>query len=189
MDLIYKVVDNKYSSIKQALKEEFNISSRLYLRLKKTYNIFLNDKAISYDKFLSINDKIEIRLGFKEDNSNIKPTKMHLEVLYEDEYLLVLNKEPGFAVHPSLMHYETSLSNGVKYYFDSIGLQRKIRIVNRLDKDTSGIVIFAKNEYIQERLIHQMKNNIFKKEYIGILDGQLKSKKGTINAPIARKKR
>lgn len=67
------------------------------------------------------------------------------------------------------------------------GLKRKIRIVNRLDRDTSGIVIFAKNEYIQEALICQMRSHIFQKEYIGILEGNVFPKSGTINAPIARK--
>ena len=86
------------------------------------------------------------------------------------------------------MHYENSLSNGVKYYFNSINLKRKIRPVNRLDKNTSGIVIFAKNEYIQECLVKQMKLGLFKKEYIALLKGNIKENKGTINAPIARKK-
>ena len=84
-------------------------------------------------------------------------------------------------------HYEDSLSNGVKYYFDSIGLKRKIRPVNRLDKNTSGIVIFAKNEYLQEALIKQMKNKKFEKEYFALLEGNIKEDSGTINAPIARK--
>ena len=102
---------------------------------------------------------------------------MDLNILYEDKYLLILNKPSNIAIHPSLRHFDNSLSNGVKYYFDSISLKRKIRIVNRLDRDTSGIVIFAKNEYIQEALITQMKKNIFKKEYIAILEGILDKKK------------
>ena len=102
---------------------------------------------------------------------------MDLDILYEDKYLLILNKPSNIAIHPSLRHFDNSLSNGVKYYFDSISLKRKLRIVNRLDRDTSGIVIFAKNEYIQEALITQMKKNIFKKEYIAILEGILDKKK------------
>ena len=86
-----------------------------------------------------------------------------------------------------MLHYEHSLSNGVKYYFDSIGLKKKIRPINRLDKDTSGIVIFAKNEYIQECLVSQMKSKDFQKEYIAICDGIFDKKVGTINLPIARK--
>ena len=76
---------------------------------------------------------------------------------------------------------------GVKYYFETTNLKRKIRPVNRLDKDTSGIVIFAKNEYIQEALIRQMKSNHFKKEYIAFLDGIVEETIGTIEAPILRK--
>ena len=69
----------------------------------------------------------------------------------------------------------------------TIGLKKKIRPVNRLDKDTSGIVIYAKNEYIQECLVKQMKSNSFKKEYVAILEGHLENVKGTINKPISRK--
>ena len=78
---------------------------------------------------------------------------------------------------------------GVKYYFEQIGLKRKIRPVNRLDLNTSGLIIFAKNEYIQECLIQQMTSNLFKKEYIAIVSGKFANaeKSGTINLPIARK--
>ncbi len=186
MDLYYKVIEDNLT-IKQVLREKFNISSRLYLKSKRGNHIFLNGSPISYDSILKINDIVEIDLNFEEDNSNIVPTKMSLDILYEDKYILIINKSPFVAVHPSITHFSDSLSNGVKYYFDSISLHRKIRIVNRLDKDTSGIVIFAKNEYIQEALISQMKENIFKKEYIGILDGYLSEKSGIISAPIARR--
>ncbi len=187
MDLEYKITSNKYDNIKQILKEEFGISSRLFLKLKRENHIYLNGNPISNDNILSNGDIIGVDLNFIEDNSNIVSTKMDLNILYEDNYMLILDKPSGIAVHPSLRHYEKSLSNGVKYYFDSINLKRKIRIVNRLDKDTSGIVIFAKNEYIQENLISQMKNNIFQKEYIGILVGILENKSGIIDAPISRK--
>ena len=100
---------------------------------------------------------------------------MNLDIIYEDDSYIVINKPAGIPVHPSMLHYENSLSNGVKFYFDSIGLKKKIRPVNRLDKDTSGIVIFAKNEYIQENLIKQMKKKIFYKEYIAICDGIFKN--------------
>ena len=85
------------------------------------------------------------------------------------------------------MHYSDSLANGVKFYFDRIGLRKKIRIVNRLDRNTSGIVIFAKNEYIQETLIKQMQSKEFKKEYLAIVEGILQEKSGTLDFPIARK--
>ena len=176
MDLKYKVIDNKYFNIKDILRSEFGISSRLYLKLKNANKIYLNGKTVLSSSNISIGDIIEVDLSFEEDNSNIVPTKMELDIIYEDKYILAINKPAGIAVHPSLRHFENSLSNGVKYYFDSVNLHRKIRIVNRLDKDTSGSVLFAKNEYIQENLIRQMKNDLFKKEYLGIVNRSFREK-------------
>lgn len=189
MDLKYIVKNNKYKTIKEILKAEFDISSRLYLKLKRTNHIFLNNSPIPYDKAVNNGDIIEIDLNFEEDNSNIVGTKMDLDILYEDNYLLIINKPAGCAIHPSILHFEDSLSNGVKYYFDSIDLKRKIRIVNRLDKDTSGVVIFAKNEYIQECLISQMKNNSFKKEYIALLTRDIRRKSWNYKCTNCTKRR
>lgn len=188
MDLVYTIVDNKYSNIKEILKSEFHISDRLLRRLKNDNKIYLNNIPVNvnYGNFCT-GDIVNIDLNFDEEYDNILPTKMTLDILYEDNYLLVVNKQPNTPVHPSCNHFSDSLSNGIKFYYDSVGLKRKIRIVNRLDKDTSGIVIFAKNEYVQESLINQMKTHTFKKEYIAILDGVIEENTGTISAPIARK--
>ena len=132
-------------------------------------------------------DTVSVLIDFEEDNSNIVASNIPLNIIYEDDYLLVLNKPANIAIHPSILHFDNSLSNGVKFYFDKLGLKKKIRIVNRLDRNTSGIVILAKNEYIQECLIKQMKTNEFKKEYLAIAKGILESKSGTLNFPIARK--
>ena len=188
MKLEYKIKDKKYENIKQILKEEFHISDRLIIKLKKNKQLYLNNEAISINHKFNIEDILSVNLDFYEESENIVPTKMNLNILFEDDGLLILDKPAGIPVHPSMMHYENSLSNGVKYYFNSINLKRKIRPVNRLDKNTSGILIFAKNEYIQECLVKQMKLGLFKKEYIALLEGNIKENKGTINAPIARKK-
>ncbi len=188
MDLEYKITNNKYDNIKQILKEEFHISDRLLKKLKLNHQIFLNYIPVNINySDLKIGDFISIVLDFEEEYDNIVPLESNLNIIYEDNYLLVVNKPSNMPVHPSCNHFEDSLSNIVKYYFDCIGLKRKIRIVNRLDKDTSGIVIFAKNEYIQEALIQQMKNNTFKKEYLAILNGILEKNSDIISAPIARK--
>lgn len=112
---------------------------------------------------------------------------MNLEIIYEDEAIIAINKASGIATHPSYMHFDNTLSNGVRFYFDVISLHKKIRPVNRLDLNTSGIVVFAKNEYVQENLIRQMAAGTLKKEYLAICDGIFEFKKGTINQPIARK--
>ena len=188
MELKYVVKDlSFYTNVRQVLKNEFNISNRLITKLKQNKSIYLNDEETYLNRPLSINNVVKCKIDFNESSENIVPVKMDLKIIYEDDYLLVIDKPFNMAVHPSILHYENSLSNGVKYYFESIGLNRKIRPVNRLDRDTTGIVIFAKNEYIQECLIKQMNSKSFYKEYVAILDGILENIKGTINAPILRK--
>ena len=183
------IVDKKtkYTNIKQVLKSHFNMSDRLILKLKRSNQIYCNGIVTTINAPLNLNDIILTDLSFEEECENIVPTKMDLDILYEDDGLLIVNKKPNTPVHPSLNHFEDSLSNGVKYYFDSIGLKKKIRPINRLDKDTSGIVLFAKNEYIQESLIKQMKTNKFEKEYLAILDGIFTTPVQKVIAPIARK--
>lgn len=186
MILKYKVTEQN-STINQILKTKLHISSRLLYKLINKKAIYLNDKVCDTRNIANIGDYLSVNLSYDEDNSNIVSTKMDLDIIYEDEAMLVLNKPSGISTHPSILHFEDSLSNGVKYYFDSIGLHKKVRPVNRLDLHTSGLITFAKNEYIQECLIKQMENNSFKKEYHAIIIGHLKNKKGTIDKPIARK--
>lgn len=187
MILTYIVTDNTYNNINDILKEEFNISNRLFVKLINSNMVFLNKKNIDTRTKVNKNDVITVNLDLPEDNSNIVSTSIPLDILYEDNWLLILNKPAGMTVHPSLLHYDDSLSNGVKYYFDSINLEKKIRPINRLDYNTSGIVLFAKSEYIQEMLSKQMQDNKFKKEYLCLVDGILKKKSGILNFPIARK--
>ncbi len=186
MRLAY-VNSSKYSNVKEVLKAEFSMSDRLLLKLKKLDKIYLNGNVTSVNHPVLENDLIECYLDYEEDNSNIVPTEMPLNIIYEDEAYIVVNKPAGIPVHPSMDHYTDSLSNGIAFYFNQIGLKKKIRPVNRLDKDTSGIVIFAKNEYIQECLVRQMKSKEFIKRYIAVVNGNLDNLEGTINAPIARK--
>lgn len=181
-----KKTDN-YINLKELLKAYFQISDRLLVKLKHNRKIFVNGKLASVNMVLNVGDIVSIFIDFIEDNSNIVPTKMPLDIVYEDEALLIINKPAGIPVHPSMEHYTDSLSNGIKFYFDKISFNKKIRPVNRLDRDTSGLVVFAKNEYIQECLVKQMKTKEFVKEYIAICKGHFENLKGTINAPIARK--
>lgn len=187
MILKYKATDNKFFNIKEVIKSHFQISNRLLIKLKKENRIFLNGKPVYITEKISQGDLLKIDMNFIETSNNIVPTEMDLDIVFEDDYLLIINKPASIPVHPSCNYYENSLSNGVKFYFNKINLQKKIRPVNRLDKDTSGLVIFAKHEYIQETLIKQMKSGVFKKEYIALLVGNLDKISGTINVPIARK--
>lgn len=187
MILKYINKNNKFNNIKEVAKSYFNMSDKLIVKLKNKQKIFLNGKTTYITQHISDEDIIEFNLEYDEESENIIPTKLELDIIFEDDCFLIVNKPSNTPVHPSINHYTDSLANGVKYYFDSIHLNKKIRPVNRLDKDTSGLVVFAKNEYIQENLIKQMKTNDFNKEYIAVLNGKLPEQEGIINLPISRK--
>ena len=188
MKLTYTIQPNDiFFNVKELLKLKFQISDRLLVKLKKNKKIWLNSTPTFVDSRLKPFDIVEILIDFEEKSENIIPTQMDLNIIYEDEYYIVINKPSGIAIHPSILHYTDSLANGVKFYFEQKNIKKKIRPINRLDKDTSGIVIFAKNEYIQEFLVKEMKKNTFFKEYIAVCEGMFESKIGTINLPIGRK--
>ena len=179
MELKYKVL--KKNTITSIVKDKMNISGRLFLKLKKNNKIMLNDVPVKAYSEANIGDIVSLDLDFVEDNNNIVSNEnIQFNILYEDEWILIVDKPSGIPVHPSMNCYENSLSNGIKAYYESKNFHFKIRPVNRLDKNTSGIVIFAKSEYIQENL------KSYLKEYIAIVDGVLEGN-GKIDVPIARK--
>ena len=125
MLLKYVVNDYKYKDINQILKQEFNISSRLLRKLINSNHIMLNQCCVDTRTLVSIGDIVIVNLDFDEDSENIISTNIKLDILFEDEGLLILNKPAGIAVHPSILHYEDSLSNGIRFYFDSIRSKEK----------------------------------------------------------------
>lgn len=94
--------------------------------MKLSNQIYINNKPTHINKKLDVGSLITVTLDFEETCDNIVPTKMILDILYEDDGLLIINKPPFIPIHPSMDHYEDSLSNGVKYYFNSIGLKEKL---------------------------------------------------------------
>lgn len=135
MELHYQVKSEKI--INNVLKENLHISTRLLYKLIKLNKIYLNHNLCDTRCIANVGDIITIDFNYAEENSNIVPTDMPLDIKYEDDWLLIINKPAGIPVHPSCLHYSDSLCNGVKFYFDTIGLKKKLRPVNRLDLNTS----------------------------------------------------
>ena len=178
MEIIYNVRNEL--NIKEVLRKSLSMSSRLITKIKYNH-LYLNGSHCSVNSTVQPGDIVCVDFNYNEDNSNIVSNpQIKLDILYEDELYIIINKPSNMPVHPSMEHYTDSLSNGVKTYFDSIHLHKKIRPVNRLDKDTSGIVVFAKNEYAQENF------RPICKEYIAIING-IFSGNGIIDLPIGRK--
>lgn len=147
MELSYKIEKEdkeKYENIHSLLRNELSISNRLLTKLIDENCITLNGSICDTRNSFEIDDILTVTFNYSEDNTNVVPTKMDLNIIYEDEWLLIVNKPAGVAIHPSILHYADSLSNGIKFYFDSISLPKKIRPVNRLDFNTSRISYFCK---------------------------------------------
>ena len=129
----------QYKNIHSILRNKLHISNRLLTNLIQKNCIYLNNSICDTRHSFNDNDILTINFDYYEDNMNIVSTPMDLDIIYEDEWLLIVNKPAGIAIHPSILHYSDSLSNGIKFYFDSINLHKKIRPVNRLDSNTSRI--------------------------------------------------
>lgn len=137
MKLEYIVDSNKYKTIKEVLKKHFHISDRLLLKIKKHNRILLNNTQAFLHTEVNLNDFISVDISFNEKSENIIATKMDLDIVFEDEAMIIVNKPSGIPVHPSMDHFTDSLSNGIQYYFEANNIHSKIHPVNRLDKNTS----------------------------------------------------
>lgn len=183
----YKIV-NTYNGYKigDFLREHL-YSRQLIIHLKKTeQGILLNNKWAYINDLLHTNDVLTIQIIEELSSDNIIPVKMELDIVYEDEDILIINKASNTPIHPSMNNYDNSLANGLAYYYESQNLPFVYRCVNRLDKDTSGLVLLAKNMYSSCILSEMIRKREIHREYLAIVEGKLDDY-GTIDAPIARK--
>lgn len=179
--------EDAQKTVKYILKNKLDLSERLIKKLKQNSSIFLNSVPVFVDKRVSEGDLVSAKIEFDEINENIAAEYMPFDILYKDDCIIAVNKPPGVVMHPTFYHQSGTVANGIMRYLLDKGIRTKIRPVSRLDKDTSGVVLFAMNQYVQEALIKQMKNNTMVKQYIGIVHGHMENESGTIAAPIERK--
>lgn len=173
-------------SVHNILKDEFEFSRRLISKLKRNKAIFCNGKRVYVTHIVEPGDIVEANVNFDETSKDIEPVKMDLNIVYEDNALIALDKPAGVVVNPIGIHKNNTLANGLAYYFNAKDYKIKIRPVNRLDMDTTGIILFAKNGLIHDRLRKQMIAKQYYREYIGIVHGHPAEPLGCINLPIAR---
>lgn len=182
-NLEYTIQENN-KTVKTILKENLEFSSRLLKKLELNNKIFLNNRETKLNKLVFIGDKLSI--SFEESEDEYKPQDMKLDILYEDDDILALNKPPYVVMHPTRSHQEDTLANGILYYFIENDIKRKVRLVNRLDMNTSGIVLIAKNPFVHNELSKQMSSNLTEKYYYAVVEGIIESDRGKIDAPILR---
>ena len=144
-----------------------------------------NGQRIGGREHLLAGDHFRVRLLETIDSDGIVPVSMPLSILYEDEDILVINKPADMPVHPSIGNYTNTLANGVTAYLDAKGEHSTFLCINRLDRDTSGALILAKNAFSAAVLSTQMRNRQIRRTYLAVVEG-ITPPNGTISAPISR---
>jgi 23S rRNA pseudouridine1911/1915/1917 synthase len=183
-------VESEGERIDKYLSFIFPASSRSYIQKAiDSGNVLVNGKTVTKNYKLKANDGIEYT-PLEPVKLNVEPQNIPLDIVYEDEDLLVVNKPKGMVVHPAAGNFEGTLVNALLYHCgDSLsGINGVLRpgIVHRIDKDTSGLLIVAKNDFAHRALAEQIKEHSFSREYRAVVTGHLKEQKGTVVAPIGR---
>ena len=156
-------------------------SRQIIIHLKKTpMGIQVNGQWAYVRTALKEGDIVRILLKEEESSEKILPVPMDLDILYEDPDILVVNKPADTPVHPSIHNYENTLANGIAWYFQQKGEPFIFRCINRLDRDTTGLLILGKNAYSASILSSSMKNREIRRTYLGIARGTPVPLKGTI---------
>ena len=168
-------------SMNHIIKQQ-HISQRMRRRLKNNGIITINGQSATWDTLVHGGDHLLMKLAPEQEFSR---TPMNLEIVYEDEYILAVNKAAGVLMHPTSTVRDGTLANGVLYYYDETEQAHDFHPVHRLDKDTSGIVIIAKTSVVQHAFDKQRTK--FQKVYNAIVEGTMPSQSLTINYPIGRK--
>lgn len=188
------LIDSQYKGLRldKFLKELYSDSSRSFLqKLIKDGCVLVNDNKKKANYILNLNDKIELEIP-KPEVLKLEPENLNLDILYEDKYLLVVNKPKGMVVHPAKGNYTNTLVNGLLYHCEgslsSINGVIRPGIVHRIDKDTTGLLMVAKDDFTHNNLSEQLKNRTIKRVYKMIVHGKFKEREAVIEAPISRSK-
>ncbi|KAB7666890.1 RluA family pseudouridine synthase [Bacillus sp. B1-b2] len=161
-------------------------ASRKQIHLfKMEKKVQLNNQNVPWTTTVHKGDSLKIKLFHSQPNT-ITPTYMDLSILYEDDFLLIVNKPDSMDTHPNDQVDTTSLLNGVAFYLLANGEERQLKHIHRLDRDTTGCILFAKHELVANMLDHMLRERDIKRTYIAVVHGLLSKKKGSIDKPIGK---
>ncbi|WP_370831712.1 RluA family pseudouridine synthase [Clostridium sp.] len=187
MSTLEKSVEKSFEGrkIREYLKEEMGLSSRFIRGAAMDKRIIVNNAPVRMNYVLKENDNISISLN-KKESQNIEPEEIDIDIVYEDSEIIVVNKRPNMVVHPTKRYQSGTLANALLYYFKETNQDCIVRLVSRLDMDTSGLIIIAKNQYAHMELSNNMQQNEIDKRYLALVHGHMEDMEGTIDKPIYR---
>lgn len=176
-------IEDEGFTIKEYLRK-IGFSQKLYKAIKNHGGKFLrNGETFPNWEKLKKRDVLTLVLPIESVGNQIAKVAMPLDIVFEDEYFLILNKLSGIAVIPTTKHFNKSLANGIAYYYEENKIHSNIHYINRLDAETTGLIMLAKNRYIHYVMTKDIKISI-QREYIAQVSGHIEPKTGVINAPI-----
>ena len=181
-----EIVTEDKIRIDKYLTEKTDLSRSKIQKLIDEGKILVNGNEVSSNYKVKLNDKIEIKEEDMDFSFDIVKENIPLDIVYEDEYLLVINKKSGMVTHPAPGNYTGTLVNALLYKFDLEGDPIRPGIVHRLDKDTSGLMVVAKNEKVHDLLASMIKDKKVERHYLALVEGVIPHETGTIDAPIGR---
>ena len=179
-------VENELSDIRvdKYLIDLLGLSRSKIQKLIESENVKVNDKIVKNSYIVRVDDVIKV--DELVENTDIVPENIELDIVYEDEYLLVVNKPSGMVVHPALGHYSGTLVNALMYHTNLSNNDIRPGIVHRIDKDTSGLLLVAKNDDVHLSLSEELSKRKVNRKYVALVHGVIKNETGTIDAPIGR---
>ena len=183
-----QVINGNNERIDKYLSNNTDLSRTLISKMIEDEYILVNNKKTKNNYKVKENDIITIKDKYVQE-MNIEPEEMNLNIVYEDDDIIVINKDSGIVVHPGNGNYSGTLVNGLMYYTNSLSdINGEVRpgIVHRIDKDTSGLIIIAKNNKTHELLSEYFQNKTITRTYIALVKGELSTNSATIDAPIGR---
>ena len=186
-ELTYKVTEEEEGMKIGDFLRKKGCSRHVIVHLKKTENGILLNKEWAYvGQVLKANDQLEIRILEEASSEQIVPRQLPLDIIYEDEDLLIINKPADMPIHPSINNYDNTLAYALMWYYQEKKEAFVYRCINRLDRDTTGLLIVAKNMLSGGILSDMSKRREIHREYLAIAEGKV-PEEGVIDAPIARK--
>ncbi|WP_130863919.1 RluA family pseudouridine synthase [Bacilliculturomica massiliensis] len=169
--------------VKELLRRRLGFSSRLMRKLKVQGGVELNGCFVRLYEKGRPGDLLTVTMP--EERSQFEPENIRINVLYEDDDLLFINKQPGMVVHPTKGHVDHTIANGLMQYMLDTDQSFKIRFINRLDMDTSGVLLIGKNSHCQDDFAKQAAENRVEKKYTAVVRGVMEEEEGTVDLPIA----
>ena len=173
--------------LREWIKENVRLSGKMLKYLKyQNEGILVNGERCTVRRVLRSGDVVTLALSDQESAEKLLPVEIPLEILYEDEELIVPSKPPQMPTHPSHNHHDDTLANALAFRYAQQGVPFVFRPINRLDRDTSGAVLIARNKMSAGLLSRAMQRGEIRKTYLAVLEGVLANDKGVIEKPLHR---